>query len=59
MPIRAADGSVVAALNSSGYTGMVTPDEMAATRLSDLRAAASRIGAAAGRIPALSAALAP
>lgn len=56
VPIRSADGTVVAALNSSGYTGMVTPDEMVAHRLADLRAAASRIAAAAARIPALSAA---
>lgn len=57
VPIRAADGRVVAALNSSGYTGMVTPEDMVATRLSDLRAAASRLSAATARIPALSAVL--
>ncbi|MDO8884454.1 MAG: IclR family transcriptional regulator C-terminal domain-containing protein [Pseudotabrizicola sp.] len=55
VPIRCAEGHVVAALNSSGYSGMVTPDEMVANRLADLRAAASRIGAAAARVPALSA----
>lgn len=57
VPIRAADGRVVAALNTSGYTGMVTPDALVAARLSDLRAAASRLAVATTRIPALSAVL--
>ncbi len=57
VPIRAADGQVVAALNSSGYTGLVTPEKMVADRLPDLRAAASRLSAATARIPALSALL--
>lgn len=57
VPIRAADGRVVAALNSSGYTGMVTPEEMVATRLPDLRAAAARLSAVTARIPALTALL--
>lgn len=59
VPIRAADGRVVAALNSSGYTGMVTPEEMVATRLADLRAAAARLSAVTARIPALTALLTP
>lgn len=57
VPIRAADGRVVAALNSSGYTGMVTPEDLVAARLPDLRAAAARLSAATARIPALSAVL--
>lgn len=57
VPIRAADGRVVAALNASGYTGVVTPETMVATRLADLRAAASRLSVATARIPALSAVL--
>lgn len=57
VPIRAADGRVVAALNSSGYTGLVTADDMVAARLADLRAAAGRLSAATARIPAFSAAL--
>lgn len=57
VPIRAADGRVVAALNSSGYTGLTTPEDMVATRLADLRAAAGRLSAATARIPALSAVL--
>jgi len=55
VPIRAADGRVVAALNSSGYTGVVTPADLVAKRLGDLRAAAARLSAATARIPALSA----
>lgn len=55
VPIRGADGRVVAALNSSGYSGMITPAQMVESRLADLRAAAGRIGAAAARVPALSA----
>ena len=57
VPIRAADGRVVAALNSSGYTGLVTPEAMVQSRLADLRAAAARLSAATARIPALSAVL--
>lgn len=57
VPVRAADGRVVAALNSSGYTGMVTPEAMVATRLGDLRAAAGRLSATTARIPALAAVL--
>ena len=57
VPVRAADGRVVAALNSSGYTGLVTPEAMVESRLADLRAAAARLSAATARIPALSAVL--
>jgi IclR family pca regulon transcriptional regulator len=57
VPIRGPDGRVLAALNSSGYTGLVSPDEMIARRLPDLRAAAARLGAEAMRSPALSALL--
>jgi IclR family pca regulon transcriptional regulator len=57
VPVRSADGRVVAALNSSGYTGLTTPEDMVATRLADLRAAAGRLSAATARIPALSAVL--
>jgi IclR family pca regulon transcriptional regulator len=55
VPIRGADGRVVAALNSSGYSGLVTPAQMVEGRLADLRAAAARIAASAARVPALSA----
>ena len=36
VPIRNAEGRTVAALNSSGYTGMVTPDALVAERLPEL-----------------------
>lgn len=57
VPIRNAEGRVTAAVNSSGYSGLVSPEQMVADRLGDLRIAAGRIGAAAIRTPALSAAL--
>jgi IclR family pca regulon transcriptional regulator len=43
VPIRHPDGTVVAALNTSGYTGRVTPEELVKTRLHTLRDAAARI----------------
>lgn len=55
VPIRNAEGRVVAALNASGHSRMVTPDELVAKRLADLRAAASRISAAIARVAALNA----
>lgn len=57
VPIRNADGRTTAAVNSSGYSGLVSVDQMVAERLQDLRAAASRISAASARAPALSAVL--
>jgi IclR family transcriptional regulator, pca regulon regulatory protein len=53
VPIRGPDGRTVAALNSSGYTGMITPDDMIRDRLIELRATASRIGASVARYPVL------
>lgn len=53
VPIRGPDGATVAALNSSGYTGMVTPDQLVAERLQDLRAASSRITQTLARYPML------
>jgi len=55
VPVKNAEGRVVAALNSSGYSGMVTPEKMVTKRLADLRAAAHRISAAIARVPALNA----
>jgi IclR family pca regulon transcriptional regulator len=57
VPIRNAEGRVTAAVNSSGYSGLVSPEQMVTDRLGDLRVAAGRISAAAARTPALSAAL--
>lgn len=53
VPIRGLDGRTVAALNTSGYTGMVTPEMLVAERLPTLRATASRIGHAISRYPIL------
>jgi len=53
VPIRGPDGRTVAALNSSGYTGLTTPDDMIRDRLAELRATASRIGASVVRYPVL------
>lgn len=57
VPIRNADGRITAAVNSSGYSGLVSADQMVAERLQDLRIAAGRISAASARAPALSAVL--
>lgn len=53
VPIRGPDGRTVAALNSSGYTGLVSPQSLVEERLPALRAAASRIGHALTRYPVL------
>lgn len=53
VPIRGLDGRVIAALNSSGYTGIVTPETLVSERLPALRATASRISQAIGRYPVL------
>lgn len=53
VPIRARDGRTIAALNSSGYTGMVTPEQLVQNRLPELRACASRIAHAISRYPVM------
>ena len=57
VPIRDAEGRSVAALNSSGYTGKVTPEDLVRERLPDLRVAASRLGHTIARYPVLQAML--
>ena len=57
--IRGPDGRTVAALNSSGYTGMVTPEKLIEERLPTLFAAASRIGNAITRYPILQSVMGP
>jgi IclR family transcriptional regulator, pca regulon regulatory protein len=47
----------VAALNSSGYTGLVTPEQMVAERLTELRITATRIAESIIRYPVLTSAL--
>ena len=53
VPIRGAGGTTAAALNSSGYSGMVTPELLVAERLPELRATASRIAVSMARYPIL------
>jgi IclR family pca regulon transcriptional regulator len=53
VPIHAPGGEVVAALNTSGYSGQVTVEMMIAKRLPVLRESALRIGATIARYPAL------
>ena len=56
VPIRGLDGRTIAALNTSGYTGMVTPEGLMEERLPELRAAASHVAHEIARYPVLAAA---
>jgi IclR family pca regulon transcriptional regulator len=58
VPIRDAAGNVLAALNSSGYSGRVKVADMIAERLSELRESAARMSQALARHPALARSLA-
>ncbi|WP_238367754.1 IclR family transcriptional regulator domain-containing protein [Mesobacterium pallidum] len=58
VPIRDATGRTVAALNTSGYTGIVTPEALIEERLPQLTAAASQIGHDLTRYPVLKSILA-
>lgn len=51
VPVRGAGGRTVAALNSSGYSGMVSADQLVAERLAELQAAAGRIAHTIARYP--------
>lgn len=53
VPIRDIEGGVIAALNTSGYTGKVTPETLVAERLPALREAASNIAHEIARYPIL------
>src|SRR5690606_16510121 len=53
IPIRNVEGRTVAALNSSGYTGLISEEKLVSERLPALRAAASRIGLSLTRYPVL------
>lgn len=57
--IKGPDGRTVAALNTSGYSGMVTPEQLIAERLPTLQAAAARIGQAIIRYPILQSIMGP
>ncbi|WP_284154847.1 IclR family transcriptional regulator domain-containing protein [Algicella marina] len=53
VPVRDGGGRTIAALNTSGYTGMVTPEKLVEERLPELRAAASHIAHQMARYPML------
>ena len=53
VPIRDAEGETIAALNTSGYTGLVTPEELIENRLPELRKTASHISHQLTRYPVL------
>jgi IclR family transcriptional regulator, pca regulon regulatory protein len=53
VPIRNVEGRTIAALNTSGYTGIVTPEALVETRLPVLRETASHIAHAISRYPVL------
>jgi IclR family pca regulon transcriptional regulator len=53
VPVRDMDGRTIAALNTSGYTGLVTPDELIEQRLPELRKSASHMSHQITRYPIL------
>ena len=53
VPIRSASGRVIAALNSSGYSGLLTAEELIEKRLPEMRMSASRITHTISRYPVL------
>lgn len=53
VPIRGASGRTIAALNSSGYSGVVTAEDLVAKRLQELRLSAARISQTLSRYPVL------
>ena len=53
VPIRGSSGRTIAALNSSGYTGLLTADELVEKRLLELRMSAGRIAQTLSRYPVI------
>jgi len=53
VPIRDHEGRTIAALNTSGYTGIVSPGQLIKERLPDLQEAASHIASEIARYPIL------
>ncbi len=53
VPIRAVDGRTIAALNTSGYSGMIDADYLIRERLPEMRVVASSIAQSLTRYPAL------
>lgn len=59
VPIRALDGHTVAALNTSGYSGMIDAQYLIENRLPELRTTASSIAHALTRYPILESVIGP
>ena len=57
VPIRDQQGNTIAALNSSGYSGMVSPEKLICERLPELRVTASHIAHQLNRYPVLASVL--
>lgn len=53
VPIRGASGRAIAALNSSGYSGLLTAEELVEKRLQELRLSATRLAQTMARYPVL------
>jgi IclR family pca regulon transcriptional regulator len=53
VPIRGASGRTIAALNSSGYSGLLTADDLVGNRLPELRMSAARLANTLSRYPVL------
>lgn len=53
VPIRSVEGRTIAALNTSGYSGMIDADDLVRDRLPELRAVASSIAQSLTRYPGL------
>ncbi|MEJ8572016.1 IclR family transcriptional regulator domain-containing protein [Microbaculum marinum] len=53
VPIKSAGGRTIAALNTSGYSGMITAEGLVTQRLQELRSAAARISHILNRYPAV------
>lgn len=53
VPIKGPSGRTIAALNSSGYSGLLTAEELVEKRLHDLRMSAVRLGTTIARYPVL------
>ncbi|MBB3562831.1 helix-turn-helix domain-containing protein (plasmid) [Sinorhizobium sp. B11] len=59
VPVKDSTGRIVCSINSSGYTPRLTPDELIAQRLPEMRLAANRLSQLFTRFPALLHSLAP
>jgi IclR family transcriptional regulator, pca regulon regulatory protein len=59
VPVRALDGRTVAAINTSGYTGMIDAEYLIENRLPEMRTTASSIAHALTRYPILESVIGP